>query len=259
MAAINGTAVVLYANGQPIAMQKGLSVSFNNSMIDGSNKESAGWYEGIAGQKDAKIDFSGLFGTGLMTDTPKVLSAKNLIDYIIARGSLLVSILDLGCPIVGEVLQDSLTFDAPMEGAMSLSGSFKVNGPLYALTGTMANIITDPDGGANTYDTMTVAGIAITSAITAAGNCAVTSNALSVADTGVYKFAVFLTVNSGQVPTVGIWDNTGSFISNQVALVAGLNIVTMTATATDASSSLRIINTAAANWSMGNLSLFRVS
>lgn len=259
MAAINGTAVVLYANGQPIAMQKGLSVSFNNSMIDASNKESLGWYEGISGQKDAKIDFSALFGTGLMTDNPKVLSAKALVDYILARGSLLVSILDLGVPIVGEVLQDSLTFDAPMEGAMSLSGSFKCSGPLYALTGSMANLITDPDGGANSYDTMTVSGIAITSAITAAGNDAVTSNAFGVTNTGVYKFAVFLTVVSGQVPTVGIWDNSGAFISNQVALVAGLNIVTLISTATDASSSLRIINTSAASWSMGNLSLFRVS
>jgi predicted secreted protein len=258
MAAINGTAVVLYSNGQPVAMQKGLSVSFNNSIIDGSNKESLGWYEGMPGQKDAKIDFSALFGTGLMTDNPKVLSATDLITQLSARSSLLVSILDFGVPIVGEVFQDSLTFDAPNEGAMSLSGSFKVNGPLYALTGSMANLITDPDGGSNSYDTMTVSGLAITSAITAAGNCAVTSNVISVATTGVYKFAVFLTV-TGQVPTVGIWDNTGSFISNQVALVAGLNIVTLTATATDASSSLRIINTSAANWSMGNLSLFRVA
>lgn len=259
MAAISGTAVVLYANGQPIAMQRGLSVSFNNSMIDASSKESEGWWEGIAGQKDAKIDFNGLFGTGLMSDNPAILNAKDLIDYIIARGSLLVSILDLGVPIVGEVLQDSLTFDAPMEGAMSLSGSFKCDGPLYALAGSMGNLITDPDAGGTSYDTLTVSGLAITSAITAAGNDYLLTNAFGVTDAYVYKFAVYLTVNSGQVPTIGIWDNSGAFISNQVALVAGLNMVTLTATATDTTSSLRIINTSAANWEMTNLYLFQVS
>jgi predicted secreted protein len=257
--ALNGTNVILYNNGQPVAMQRSLSLSMDDSIIDASNKESAGWYECIGGQKSAKVDISGLFGTGLMTDNPKVLSAKDLFDQLNASNRLLISILDLGVPIVGEVLHESISFDAPNEGAAALSNGMKFTGPLYALTGSMINLITDPDAGGTSYDTLTVSGLAVTSAITAAGNDYLMTNAFGVTDTYVYKLAVFLTLNSGQVPTVGIWDNSGAFISNQEDLVAGLNIVTLTATATDGTSSLRIINTSASNWSTGNLSLFRTA
>lgn len=258
MSAVKGTSVLIYANGKAIAMQRGLSISFNGNPIDASNKESLGWYECIMGQGDAKIDFNALFSTGLMTDNPTVLSAKDLLTYLISRTSLLVSILDLGVPIVGEVFQDSMSFEAPNEGVMTLAGSFKVNGPLYALTGSMANLITDPDSGGTDYDTLSVSGLAITSAIkSTAGTKYCQSNVISVADAGIYKLALFLTSNSGALPTVGIWNNTSAYISNTTALVAGLNIVTLTSTATDASASLRFSNTGNANWSCGNVSLFR--
>jgi|WetSurMetagenome_2_1015567.scaffolds.fasta_scaffold00157_49 hypothetical protein len=258
MSKINGTNVLLYSGGKVVAVQKGLSLSVNDSIIDGTNKESLGWFEGISGLKDAKIDFTSLFSTGLMTDNPSVLGAKDLMDYLIARNDLLVSILDLGYPVVGKVLQGSLSFDAPLEGAMSLSGSLKVNGKLYVLHGTSANLITDPDAGTYDYDTLTVSGLAITSAIkSTAGAKFCQSNTISVADTGIYKLAVFITSNSGALPTVGIWNNTSAYISNTEVLVAGLNLITLTATATDASASLRFSNTGNANFSTSPLYLFK--
>lgn len=259
MAAINGTNILLYSNGKAVAMQKNLSFGVNDSLSDASNKESAGWSESIGGMRDAPIDFSSLFSTGLMTDTPAVLSAKDLMDYLTARTDLLVAILDGGYPIVGKVLMSSLKFDAPKEEVMGLSGSLKVDGPLYVLRDTLANMITDPDGNTTDYDTLTVSSISITSAIkSTAGAKKCDSNTISVADTGVYKLAVFLTLNSGQAPTVGLWDNTSAYISNTQLLVAGLNFVTLTATATDASASLRFSNSANGNWSTTPIYLFRV-
>jgi len=258
MAAINGTAVLLYSGGQPIAMQKGLSVGLDVDLPDATNKESAGWAEHLTGMMNAKIDFNSLFSTGLMSDTPAILSAKDLLDYILNRTELLVSVLGGPYPIVGKADMSSLSFDAPMEGAMTLAGSVKINGPLYVLSGTMAQMITDPDEGGTDYDTHTVSGTSFTSLINSAGNAYVNSNTISVADTGVYRFVTYLTVNSGQVPTVGIWDNTSAYISNTQALVAGLNFITLTATATDASASLRLTNSGASNLTTTPIYLFKV-
>jgi predicted secreted protein len=260
MAAINGTVVLLYSGGQPIAMQKGLSIGLDVDLSDATNKESAGWAEHLTGLMNAKIDFNALFSTGLMSDTPAVLSAKDLMDYILNQTNLLVSILGGAFPIIGEADLSSLSFDAPLEGAMTLSGSLKINGALYPLTGTMAQMITDPDEGGTSseYDIHTVSGTAFTSLVNSAGDAAAESNVISVADTGIYKFVTYLTVNSGQVPTVGIWDNTSAYISNTQALVAGLNFITLTATSTDASASLRISNTEACDLVTTPIYLFKV-
>jgi len=180
------------------------------------------------------------------------------MDYIIDRSSLLLSITGgVGAPIVAEADMSSVKIDAPQEQAMSLSGSLKVNGAFYQLSGTRANLVTDPDAGTTDYDTLTLSGLAITSAINAAGTAFCNSNTINISNADVVKVAVFLTLTSGQVPSVGIWDNTSAFISNQVALVAGLNIVTLTATGADTSASLRFFNTGAANWALSPIYAFK--
>jgi hypothetical protein len=262
MGAISGTILLLYSEGLPIAMQKGLSVALDMDLPDATNKDSAGWAHHILGYRNAKIDFSALANVGLPGDTPPVvMSAKALMDYIIAQESLLVSILGLGYPIIGEVNMSSLSFDAPGGGVMTLSGSLIVNGILYVLSdvgGMPVNLVTDPDGNSYSYDTLDVSGLNITSAIkSSAGEKYCNSNTISVTDTYVYKLAVFLTLNGGAAPTVGIWDNTSAFISNTQVLVDGLNFVTLTATATDASASLRFRNTANGNWSTSPIYLFK--
>jgi hypothetical protein len=253
----NGTTVLLHHNGQPIAVQQGLSLSINDSIIDITSKESAGWFDGFSGMKDAKISFKALFSTGLMTDNPAVLSAKNLADSLIAKDRILMTITDIGFPIVGELLTESLSFDMPSEKAGGLSGSARVKGKLYALTGTMAQMLTDPDGGGTNYNTLTVSGIKITSAINTGGVPYCNSNTISVVNGGVYKVALYLTLNSGQVPAISLWDNTSANISNLVALTAGLNIVTLICTSTDASASLRFKNTADSNFSTSDIYLFK--
>lgn len=262
MSAINGTNVLLYYNGTAIAMQKGLTLGLDVDLADATNKGSGGWAEHFSGMRNAKIDFNSLFSTGLMTDETPILGAKDLMDYIINRSSLLVSILGGPFPIIGKVDMSSLSFEAPLEGAMTLSGSLKVNGRLYILSSAYVladaaeNLITDPDGGgAEDYTTLTVVDLAITSAITAStGYCR--SNTISVVSGNKYKLIFFLTHTSGQYPSVAIYDNTSADISNVVTLVAGLNFVELTATLTDPTASLKFRNTGAANWNTSPIYLF---
>jgi predicted secreted protein len=257
MAAFSGTTVLLYSNGQAVAMQKGLTISFDVDLPDATNKESAGWAEHITGLMNAKIDFNSLFSTGLMTDTPAVLSAKDLMDYILNSTSLLIAILGGPFPIVGQCDMNSLNFGAPLEQAMTLAGSLKVNGKLYPLTGTMAQLLTDPDANGTDYDTLTISGTAITSAINATGSAYTISNGFAVTNTSSYKVITFLTKNSGQLPSVSITEINYTNVSNVVALTEGLNIVTLTVTS-NCAGGLKIINTGAANFAMTPIYVFKV-
>jgi len=262
MAAINGTALLLHSDGQVVALQKGVSITVDTDLPDATNKESAGWAQHIQGQLNAKIDFSALFSTEVTAG----MGANALMDYIINRQSLLISILGMSFPIVAEVDISSLSFDAPSEGAMSLSGSMKVKGQLYCLRSTSANMITDPDaggvGGAPGYSTLTVSGNKITlAAVTGGvGTALCYTNALSITDTYVYKLITFLQVGSGSGPTVGLYDSSPTIlISNSALLAAGLNIITLTAIGTDANGYLRFSNTDNCSWAtISDIYLFRV-
>jgi hypothetical protein len=260
MAVINGTVMLLSSEGVNIALQRGVSLGVNLNLDDATNKESAGWANHISGMLNASIDFDALFSAAA---TP-VMSAKDLMDYILNRKSLLIEILGLGYPIVGEADMSSLKFTAPLEQTMTLSGSLKVNGPLFVLsaakefgTGKMANLLTDPDDGGTTYDTLTVLGLAITSAINAAGGAVVQSNTFAVTSGNVVKFITFLTKTSGELPTVSIAKSSdGSLVSNQVSLTEGINLITLTVTDT-VTATVSLSNTAAANWKTSSIYLFK--
>lgn len=251
MAKINGTLLLLYADGQVIAAQRGCSVNIEQDLPDITNKESAGWAEHMNGLRNASVDFDALFST-------TGISAGELIAYITGRSTLLLAIVGgVSYPMVGEVDMKSIKVNAPTEGALELSGSLKVKGVLYHLKGTSAALVTDPDANGTDYDTFTISGIAVTSAINSAGTAYANSNTISVTTGDVIKVAVFLTLNSGEAPSMGIWDNTSAFVSNQAQLTAGLNIITLTCTGDDASASLRITNTGAANFTLSSIYAFK--
>jgi predicted secreted protein len=256
MAAINGTTVLLYSNGTAIAMQKGLTISFDVDLLDATNKESAGWTEHLTGLMNAKIDFNSLFSTGLMTDTPAVLSAKGLMDYILNSTSLLIAILGGPFPIVGQVDLNSLSFNALQESAMTLAGSLKVNGKFYPLTGSMTQMLTDPKGTSYDYNTFGVSGTAITTAINTGGSVTAFSNTVAITDTSVYEVIFYLNLNSGQLPTFVLSDGSSNK-SNAVQSVAGLNVITLTATGTG-TYYLKMYNTSAANFYTTPIYLFKV-
>jgi hypothetical protein len=257
MAALNGTALLLYSEGVCIAMQKGISITVETDLPDATNKESAGWAQHIFGMRNSKIDFTALFSSPNVPD----MSGKALMEYILSRESLLVSVLGLSFPIVAEADLNSLSIDAPLEGVMTLSGSLKVKGALYALTGANANLITNPEGTGETYDTFTHSDTAITSAIISAGPGAYAqSDSFSVTTGDVIKLAVFLTKNSGVMPIARIREIGGATadISNTSQLVEGLNIATLTVTATKTASLLLNNGADAANWSTSPIYLFKV-
>jgi hypothetical protein len=250
MSKINATLLLLYADGVVIAAQKGCSINVEQDLPDASNKQSSGWAEHINGLRNASVDFDALFST-------TGISAGELMDYIIDRSSLLLAIVGgVAFPMVAEVDVSSIKIDAPEEQAMSLSGSLKVDGAFYQLKGTSAQLVTDPDGTGTDYDTLTISGIAITSAINLAGTAYCHSNTFSITSGDVVKVAVFLTSNSGELPTVELCESGGAAISNVASLVAGLNIVTLTATDTH-TAHLSFRNSAAANWSVSSIYAFK--
>jgi predicted secreted protein len=262
MAAINGTTLLLYSQDNTganiaFAMQKGLTISIDVDLPDATNKESAHWAQHICGLMNAKIDFDALFSTGLLTDTPKVLGAKTLMDYIINSTSILISILGGPFPIVGQCDMSSINIVAPKEVGMTLAGSFKVNGKLYPLTGTMAQLLTDPDGVSTDYNTFDITGTAITHAVNLADGATAISNTFSVTKDDVIKFITYFTNSIYQVPSVYIIESGGSNVSNVVAVAAGLNIITLTVTKT-CTASLAIYNTDGADWVMTPIYLFKV-
>ena len=248
MAVINGTNLLLYADGTLIAAQKSCTITVEQDLFDATNKESAGWARHGNGLLSAKIDFDALVST-----TGK--SYTELMAYVIDRSSILLAITGLGYTMVGEVDLSSISISASQESAMGLSGSLKVKGELFVLNGTKADLITDWTNG--DYATFTDAAGAITSAISASGSKYAISNEISIADDGVYKCAVFLTLISGEAPLIILTDSTVSNLSNAVTLVAGLNIVTLTATGTDAAGFLKITNTAATNYATSKVYLWK--
>lgn len=252
MAKINGTSLKVYANGTLIAYQKNCTVSWEQDLPDATTKDSGGWEEHINGMRRASCDFDGLYST-------TGLSAEALLVYITSRTSVLLLIDGGGFPIVGQADLKNVSVSAPQEDVASLSGSFKFKGPAWILTGTFANMLTDPDGNTTDYDTLTVSssGIGIDSAVNSAGAAFCNSNTISVTDTYTYKVITYLTLTSGELPSVSLWDNTSADISNVEALTEGINIITLTATATDASASLRFTNTGAAEWDTTDIYLFK--
>jgi len=231
-------------------LQKGLNISADVDLPDASNKESAGWAEHIQGMRNATLSFDALYST-------TGLSAASLLTYITGRTSILMSIIGgFSYPILGEVDLPSLSLVGDTEQPGALSGSLKVNGKLYQLKGSSAQLVTDPDATGTDYDTFTISGIAVTSAINLAGTAYAHSNTFSVTSGDIIKVAVYVTNNSGAAPTVEICQSGGAAISNVEQLVNGLNIVTLTVTDTQ-TAHLTFRNAAAANFALSNIYCFK--
>jgi hypothetical protein len=117
------------------------------------------------------------------------------------------------------------------------------------------NLLTDPDNELADYDTIVITGTTISSAINVAGTANMLSNRFDVVKDEVLTLICYFTKNSGQLPIVLLSDS-GVPKSNGVDFVAGLNVITLTATATG-SWSLHIYNTDAADFSTSEILLMR--
>ena len=120
------------------------------------------------------------------------------------------------------------------------------------------NLVTDPHGTISIaeYDTLTTSGMAITSAINAAGVAWCQSNSFAVRTGEPVKLITYLTNNGGELPSVYLNEIGVSLRSAITPMVAGYNEVTLTPTAT-ATVVLQFGNTAAADWETTEMILFK--
>ena len=253
MSKINGTEFLLYANSTLVAAQRECTINFNQNLYDTSSKDSSGWTEHGNGTRDASIDFDALYST-------TGLSADEVIAYITARTDIMAVVTTNGDPFVMAGDISNLSVNAPAEEATSFSGTFTASGGAYHLTGDYANLIS---AWSNIdYDTLTKSGTSITSGISdGTGKADCESDAIDITDEDVVKVIFFLTLNSGTAPTFAILDGTGgSAISNVEVSSDGLNVLTLTATSTDATSLLTFYNAdgVAANFSTSNIYAFKI-
>jgi len=241
MTAINGTLLLIYVKGStgPIAAQTNATLNVTNNVIDTSTKDSGGWAEHINGERSFSVNISSLVST-------TGLSAAELIEFITERDDVFL-VLKGGIPnpYIAKASIEGVDLQADRESAMLINGTIKGNGPIYCHDTPLITTLGDSD----TYDTFTTSGTAVSSAVDAGGGATADSDNVDITDTYKYMFFTFLTLNSGEAPTVGVYSGSG-YISNQETLTEGANFIELIATADDATSTIRLENTGATNYAL---------
>jgi TP901-1 family phage major tail protein len=129
--AINGTAVVLKIGGTTIAKLKSNSLKLSRNAIDISNKDSGGWKESIYGQGSGSFDFEGVFaedGTWGFDEAYAAISGKTILTakWAAMTGDIYYQ---------ASCILTSISMTAPMEDAVTFSGSLEITGA--PTTGTL--------------------------------------------------------------------------------------------------------------------------
>lgn len=110
----------------------------------------------------------------------------------------------------------------------------------------------------NAYEVFVSSGIRITSAIeTGTAGHVYTNGQFAIATGEVVNVSVNITQNSGQLPSAELYVTGYPTASNVVQLVAGENNIKLTSTRTGSTCRLRLFNTAAADYSTGDILLYR--
>lgn len=136
MARINGTDLVISIardgfTEQPLAHTTSATLNLEMATIDISSKDSSGNQEVIGGQKTSSLDFEGLtdFGASAygVNDLFELMDNRYKVDFTMGTA-------DAGSPVApkwtGEGFITSLTVSAPMEDAVTYSGTITVTGGL---------------------------------------------------------------------------------------------------------------------------------
>lgn len=134
MARINGTDLIISIaqdgyTEQPLAHTTSATLNLEMATIDVSSKDSSGNQEVIGGQKTASLDFEGLTDFGSsgygVDDLFSLLNNRYKVDWTMGTA-------DAGSPTApkwtGEGVITSLTINAPMEDAVTYSGTITVTG-----------------------------------------------------------------------------------------------------------------------------------
>jgi len=123
--AMNGTAILLKVGSTTVAKLKSNSFKLERAVIDVSNKSSEGWKESIYGQGSGGFDFDGIFsedGTWGFDEAFAAIEDKTTLTILYT--SAVVGDKTYG----GTCLLTSITTTAPMEDAVTFSGSLVLTG-----------------------------------------------------------------------------------------------------------------------------------
>lgn len=128
MATINGTSLIVSVGGTAIAHTTSATLNLEKAMIDVSSKDSSGNSESLSGQKSASVDFEGLvdFAAGSgegIADLVSTFQSSTAVAWEIASGAVATAPKFSGSGFIS-----SLSMDAPMEDAVTFSGTITVTG-----------------------------------------------------------------------------------------------------------------------------------
>jgi predicted secreted protein len=147
MAAVNGTLYAVFATVGTISTAsaatdrlyacKTASLKVNVDIPDASTKESGGWWEGIAGQKDWSIDFGGVWNEAgsATTMTATEIMADIIAGSVVKKFAFVPAALGTTIPgWMGMGIFQGLSISADNEKPCEFSGSVKGSGPWAVFT-----------------------------------------------------------------------------------------------------------------------------
>lgn len=127
MAKIDGTLILLNANGSPIAHVKNATLNLNMDLPDATDKDDEGWADHIAGLRDWSVDVDGLI------DYSSSFGVDELADMIIDKETAAMEFATktaTNTKYTGTVSLSSLTQEAPQYAPATYSGSLVGKGKL---------------------------------------------------------------------------------------------------------------------------------
>jgi hypothetical protein len=147
MSVVNGTLYALFSTTGTVATAttstdklyscKSASITFNGAVEDASSKESAGWFDGMPGQKDVALSFSGPWDEA---GTATAMTATEVIAHMIAgnvarKFSFVPAALGTSIPgWMGMGIFQNIGVTADNEKPCEVSGSVKGTGPWAVFT-----------------------------------------------------------------------------------------------------------------------------
>jgi len=254
MAKINGSSLILYVDGQAVAGQRGGSLSMEADLPETTDKFSEGWEEhDIDGKISGTIDFD-----ALMTTTG--LTADGLIDKIIDREDLLALFYseDMTKLFLAKTKLKSHKVEAPGEQPLALSGSLQINGKPYFVSGNiMPSTFYTNNYTSFSWDNEDRLGT-VEASQTSGSAYARARRVSSITTNDVILFVGFLSLTSGEAPSVQLLNSVGSSISAKEQLVEGANLIELTATGSDGEFQIELSNTAATEFYIYNTMAFKL-
>lgn len=128
MSAINGTLVLLRANGNPLALVTDATLNIEQDLPDATSKDSSGWAAHINGLRSYSVDVDGLASFVATTGNSNILA--NLIANRSQVPFRFATATAGQLQFTGTVSLGSLSITAPNEDTATLSGSMTGTGAL---------------------------------------------------------------------------------------------------------------------------------